>query len=362
MNYKGIELDQIVLIPSEKGESRIVSPDGIEFTVQDPVDGSTSLPIFTSPNDTVVGLRSARDYAENGIIPVLPLSLPIQDRLEWLETCFVSLTLDEFVDNFIHNKRPGSGIFKVCIEMVHSGNYGDLIEIAGRAKSLYRGQISMMGGPVGTGKTYLQYCKAGFDFVRVGLGLGSLVDSSINPFRTPAATLLLDIKSLRGTATAGLKEPKIILDGGISQITDIPKALALGADYVMIGKEFAGLVEAEAEIYVTESGPGKGKLMPVSQDEMSNLADLPDYEIKEGEYFRYYSGIFSQESLDKLEGRLGFLVPDGKTEIIQLSGGLKSWVSRFCSIMYLSFQNMGVKNIHAFKSNTKYQILGYDGD
>ena len=251
---KCLELEDIMLFPSETNSG--CKKDEYNFSVVDDIDKSLSLPIFTSPMPAVVSEKNWRVWNDNGIKPIIPRTTSLELRLEACEYIFSACSIKEVIENFITNiRRNFSGYLRVCIDC-GNGHDSEIFKVGAELKRVYGPRIITMGGNIGSPKTYQYYCKALFDYVRIGISTGSLVDQDRYGFHYPTATFLINLVGQMNTVGIGLKRTNIIVDGGISSPSDILKCLALGADYVMIGREFVKLIEANGEIYKKDQNSG----------------------------------------------------------------------------------------------------------
>ena len=350
-----LEFIDIALIPAERNGG----VGKYNFAIQDELDRSTSLPIFTSPMDSVVSENNWRIWSDNGIKPILPRTTDLSIRLEGCQHIFAAFSLKEIQENFLGRKRSSSMQFKVCIDP-GNGHDTKIFELGKALKAMYGPQINLMGGNIGHPKTYSEYCKTGFDYVRLGMTGGSLVDQSSHGFHYPQASLIIDTLGVKNTSLAGLKHTKIISDGGIKSAVDILKAIALGADYVMIGREFAKLVEASGPILRKSE---EGMLEPI---ENPNIAATLSYdELKLSGFLRTYSASTSLEmqarrgGYEDIHDWLG--VPgmkrnfsDARTEQVKVTQTLKMWLDQMYGIFNYGFTMCNAKDWETFKSNAKY--------
>ncbi len=218
-----------------------------------------------------------------------------------------------------------AGVDVVVIDSAHGHSRG-VIETAKRLKANFP-SLELIAGNVATGAGALALIEAGVDAVKVGVGPGSICTTRVVAgVGMPQVTAIHDVY-----LTTREKRIPIVADGGVRYSGDIVKALAAGADSVMIGSLFAG----------TEESPG-------------------DMEIYQGRSFKVYRGMGSigamrdgsadryfQEGGEKLvpegiEGRVAYRGPLSET-VYQLIGGLRAGMG-YC----------GVKTIPELQSETRF--------
>ena len=136
--------------------------------------------------------------------------------------------------------KAGIDLFVVDSAHGHSKNVIDTIKMI---KKEFK-DIDVIGGNVATAEGAIALKDAGADGVKVGMGPGSICTTRIIAgIGVPQMTAIMDIKA----ALQGI-DISIIADGGIRFSGDISKALAAGADTVMLGSIFAGTEEAPGEV------------------------------------------------------------------------------------------------------------------
>jgi len=213
-------------------------------TQVNPFDENGMLPIFTAPMDTVVDPYNMKDFWNNKINICFPRA-SYYVRSGAFKT-FSSLSLDEFIKTYIDGTvffSPGistrEGIAPpknrdyVLIDMAN-GHMHKMTTAIKEAKNKYGDKLFIMAGNVAHPNTYVELAKAGVDAVRVGIGNGNgCLTTQQTGVGYPMASLIRDCyhKSL----ILQDNKPLIIADGGMKNYSDIIKAIALGADYVMVG-------------------------------------------------------------------------------------------------------------------------------
>ena len=134
------------------------------------------------------------------------------------------------------------GVDLFVIDSAH-GHSKNVIETIKMIKSEFP-DIDVIGGNIATAEAAVELAKAGVDAVKVGMGPGSICTTRIIAgIGIPQITAILSIKEALNGRDIG-----IIADGGIRFSGDIAKAIAAGADSVMLGSLFAGTEEAPGKV------------------------------------------------------------------------------------------------------------------
>jgi IMP dehydrogenase len=215
----------------------------------------------------------------------------------------------------------------IVVDTAH-GHQNKVLEAVERIKNNYP-EIEVIAGNIATAEAALDLIKRGADAVKVGIGPGSICTTRVVAgVGIPQITAILEVYSV-----AAKYNVKMIADGGIKFSGDIAKALAAGADNVMIGNLLAGTTESPGEFVIY-----KGRRYKTYRG-MGSLAAM-----KEGSKNRYFQDEFEAEKLvpEGIEGRVPYK-GDLKDVIYQLVGGL-SLAMGYC----------GASNIAEFKANTKF--------
>jgi IMP dehydrogenase len=172
-----------------------------------------------------------------------------------------------------------AGVDVFVVDSAH-GHSKNVIETIKMIKKEFP-TIDVIGGNVATAKGALELAKAGVDAVKVGMGPGSICTTRIIAgIGVPQITAILEIKA----ALEG-QNVSIIADGGIRFSGDIAKAIAAGADSVMLGSLFAGTEEAPGKVelfqgrsFKTYRGMGSIGAMTERQDANRYLQEDVDAE------------------------------------------------------------------------------------
>lgn len=218
-----------------------------------------NLPIFTAPMSTVVNLENIQTFKDNRIIPILPRNINIKNRIANLNVNWVALSLNEFEEVFINNwdKYLKLGqTYKVCVDIANGHMYS-LYQKCQKAKNIAEKNnyaLTIMTGNIANPATYKLITEfitnsgnTVIDYIRLSVGSGSQCLTASNvATHYPIASLIDECVAMKPCLP--IPAPKIIADGGIKNYSDVIKALALGADYVMIGGLFAGMYESASPL------------------------------------------------------------------------------------------------------------------
>ncbi|MBA3394764.1 MAG: IMP dehydrogenase [Deltaproteobacteria bacterium] len=202
-----------------------------------------------------------------------------------------------------------AGCDVICIDTAHGHSAGVLAACRETRKKFPR--LQLVAGNVATAEATKALIETGVNAIKVGIGPGSICTTRIVAgVGVPQLTAISDaVNAARGTGVA------IIADGGIKYSGDVAKALAAGADTVMIGSLFAGTDEAPGEIILYQGRSYK------SYRGMGSIGAM-----KEGSKDRYFqSDVEAPQKLvpEGIEGRVPYKGPL-RESIYQLIGGLRS--------------------------------------
>jgi hypothetical protein len=251
----GYSYNDLTIIPAEI--SHISSRSECNPFIKDNV-----LPIFTAPMASVVDTNNSEVFLNNGIIPIMPRNIDIETRIKLMnDQRWVALSLKEFenlfIDNYFDRINDDKINYYICVDIAN-GHMISLYEKCIKAKKLAidnNYKLTIMTGNIANPDTYEWIIKFNnennikiIDYIRVGIGGGSgCITTSNVSAHYPQASLIDEcykIKKYWKNYTSKEIVPYIIADGGIRNYDHVIKALALGADYVMIGSLFAQCIES----------------------------------------------------------------------------------------------------------------------
>ncbi|MBL4672592.1 MAG: IMP dehydrogenase [Arenicella sp.] len=202
-----------------------------------------------------------------------------------------------------------AGVDVIVVDTAHGHSVG-VLDVVSRIKKAYP-QIQIIGGNIATAAAALDLAKAGADAVKVGIGPGSICTTRmVAGVGMPQITAVYDVaQALKGSGIS------LIADGGLRFSGDIAKAIAAGANCVMVGGLLAGSDEAPGEIELYQGRSYK------SYRGMGSIGAM-----EQGSKDRYFQSDESEtEKLvpEGIEGRVPYKGP-AINIIHQLMGGLRS--------------------------------------
>ncbi len=242
---RAITFDDVLLIPSyNHHESRRI----VDIGVTDRQGLLTlTLPVMSSNMDTITESSMANFMHSKGGIGVLHRFLSIPDNIKQFQACqgqvFVSVGCSTAeLERAEALRDAGANFFCVDVAHAHAKYVGKML------KSLRQvlGSRCIMAGNVATyaGADYLASC--GADIIKAGIGGGSVCSTRIKTgFGVPMLTCIQD---------CARTDRSIVADGGIRTSGDIVKALAFGADFVMIGGMLAGTAPTPGKVITKDDG------------------------------------------------------------------------------------------------------------
>lgn len=270
-----ITFDDVLLVPAYNHyESRRL----VETAVTDRTGKLTlQLPIMSSNMDTVTESRMANFMSSKGGIGVLHRFMSVEENIAEFKKCnsnvFVSIGCSQAeLERAKALNDAGANYF--CIDVAHAHAH-----YVGKTLKSLRALLPnacIMAGNVATyaGADFLASC--GADIIKAGIGGGSVCSTRIKTgFGIPMLTCIQE---------CARSDRSIVADGGIRTAGDIVKALAFGADFVMIGGMLAGTEVTPGDVITKADGSKVKQYRGMASREAQEdfMGNMPEWKTAEG--------------------------------------------------------------------------------
>ncbi len=246
-----LTFDDVLLVPRR---SSVRSRQDVSLRTRLTRNVSLDIPVVSANMDTVTESAMATALAKLGGIGILHRFLPVEEQclqVELVKKQGEGLRVGAAVgtDHDLVSRAEAlsaAGVDVIVLDIAHGHADHALAAVAELKRSLPN--LDVIAGNVATREGALDLAEAGADAVKVGVGPGGVCTT-----RLVAGVGVPQLTAIGAVADAGLDVP-IIADGGIRHSGDIAKALAAGAETVMIGSLLAGTKESPGD--TEQSGAG----------------------------------------------------------------------------------------------------------
>lgn len=278
------------------------------------------LPVINDQN-VLVGLITFRDITKLTLKPNAN-----KDSFGRLRVAAAIGVTDDAVERA--EALVNAGIDAIIIDTAHGHTRG-VVTVLKEVKTKFP-DLEVVVGNIATAEAAKYLADAGADAVKVGIGPGSICTTRVVAgVGFPQFSAVLEVaEALKGTGVP------VIADGGIRYTGDIPKALAAGADCVMLGSLLAGTKESPGETIIYE-----------------------------GRKFKSYRGMGSVEAMQKgskdryfqdVEDDIKKLVPEGIVGRVPYKGELEESIHQFVGGLKAGMGYCGAKDVATLKEKAKF--------
>ena len=327
---ESLTFDDVLLIPQYSN----VLPSETDISINLTEKISLKAPFLSSAMDTVTESKMAIAMANAGGIGVIHRNLHIKNQAKEItkvkkkKLCVGAAVGTSKNDLDRAKNLIDNGCDLIVVDTAH-GHSEKVLKTLSRLKKINK-TIPICVGNIATGEAAKSLINEGADIIKVGIGPGSICTTRmVAGIGVPQISAIMEVKKALQN-----KKIKIISDGGIKFSGDIAKALAAGADAIMMGSIFAGTHESPGKKFKF-----KGKIYKEYRGMGSTGA------MSSGSANRYFQNNFKDKSKfvpEGVEGRVEYKGNVAKI-IYQLKGGLRS-----------SMGYIGAKNIDQIKKNAKF--------
>jgi len=354
------DLNDIVIVPAE--ESEVNSRKECEVTINWKSNYSM-LPLMAAPMDTVVSEKNFQHYIDNGIIPCLPRGQYINPHADGeqgnghkpffqafglyeIESALKSYkTTREFIGkvtgtttSFYTHTIPFFYYSHVLIDIAN-GHMKKLIPLVREIKETWP-ELVLMVGNVANPETFANLGLAGADYVRCSIGTGAGCTTAANvSINYPMGSLIQECRQQKKELNLNTK---IVADGGMKNYSDIIKALALGADYVMMGSTFNKCIESAGFNYLWG--------IKISE-RVAEILWRWDFPVK-----KKYRGM-STKAVQRSWGKSELVTAEGITKYQKVEHTLHQWTENFNDYLRSAMSYCNAKKLDDFIGVAQYVFI-----
>lgn len=319
---EALTYDDVLLVPQYSDiESRK------EIDISSVLDNKIELssPIISSPMDTVTEDSMAIAMSASGGMGIVHRYNDIDEQVSLIENlckagvknpaAAIGVTGD-FLDRATALYDAGTKI--LCVDIAH-GHHALMKDTLRQLREVFGSEVHLMAGNVATKDGYDALVDWGADSVRCNIGGGSICSTRIQTGHgVPGLQTIFD-------CAASNRDVPIIADGGIKNSGDIVKALAAGADFIMVGSLLAGTDETPG-VVVTERG---------------------------GKSYKLYRGMASREAQNAWRGRLTS-APEGVSTTVPYRGPVADILYNLNMGIRSGFSYSGARSLTEFQARAKF--------
>ena len=319
----GITYDDILLIPNY---SEVLSRQDVDLSTNITKNFRIKLPILSANMDTITEYDMANVLSGFGALGIVHRFCSIDEeaniieRLRLAENPIRAASIGVSGENKERLKvLVDAGAQIICIDIAH-GHHKLMANTINMCKKF---NVDVIAGNIATAEAAKFLCENGADAIKVGIGPGSMCTTRINTgFGVPQVTAIED-----ACGVAKEYNVPVIADGGIQNSGDVAKALAVGADSVMIGALFAGCKETPGTIH--------------------KEGNFPNYHL-----YKQYRGSASLESKQLRNDEKRNV--EGISSTIDYKGPAKYVIRNIDDGLRSAFSYAGATNIKEFHQKVRY--------
>ena len=286
--------DDVLLVPKY---SSVESRRDVDLSVKmDNVSWVPRLPIISSPMDTITESGMAIHMLRRGGLGIVHRYNSIKEQAGIVSDIYETLHMEDnyaigavgaavgvsgdYLDRATALYDAGARI--LCVDIAHG--HHTLMKVALKElRDIFGETVHLMAGNVATLEAFNDLADWGANSIRVGIGGGSICSTRVQTGHgMPTLQSVLD-------CAASDRDALIIADGGIRSSGDIVKAIAAGADFVMVGSLLSGTDETPGEVYID---------ITASSAYVANVtsAGVAEYVEPVGRKYKKYRGMASKEA------------------------------------------------------------------
>lgn len=332
---EGLSFDDVLIVPNH--HSMVESRQDPDVSVAFDENKTLVEPVIASPMDTVASPELLAGLSSLGTFGIMHRYCSKADQLETLKRAEKLLVAGEELYAGValgtHEDLDDDDLLAVCemasvlcVDVANGDSIGS-VDTVRNVRRLFP-EKHIMAGNVATSGGVVRLGDAGADSVRIGIGSGAACSTrTMTGIGVPQLTAIMWCRE-----AADDWGVKLIADGGIRNPGDLCKALAAGADLVMLGSIFAGSHESPSEL---------------TEDEYGNPV-------------KYYRGMASKAAQDT-RGGLRVIVPEGVEGTVPYRGTVQDILTQFVGGLRSSMTYVNAQNLDRYWMNTEFMKVTQAG-
>jgi len=318
---QGLTYDDVTLMPKFSDiESR--SEENISLS-NNLGDVELSIPIISSPMDTITEAEMVDAMDAHGGLGVVHRFNTIEEQKRIVLDSRAKAAAIGMTGDYLERALVlvASGVKILCIDTAH-GHHATMKICIENLRQEFGDSVHIMAGSIATYDGAAALIQWGADSLRVGIGGGSICSTRLQTgFGVPNLTALMLAALAKRTQNVD-REIKIIADGGIRKSGDMVKALAAGADFIMLGSMIAGTSETPGELI---DAPGLNKI---------------------------YRGMASREAQHDWRGTAS--APEGVSKVIPYKGPVSSVLGPVPAWIRSGLSYCGARNVKELQERAEF--------
>lgn len=350
---EGYTFDDVLLVPAHS----VVVPAEVVLGTRLTDKIHLNIPVTSAAMDTVTEDKMAISLAQLGGLGFIHKNMSIEEQATMIKKVKDTVILDQYresaavdtdgrllvgaavsvADNTMERVAAlvDAGVDIITVDSAHGHSKGVLDNI--KAIRQAYPDLDIVGGNIVTAQAAIDLIYAGATCIKVGVGPGSICTTRVVAgVGVPQLTAVNNVYEVAKTYQIG-----VIADGGITQSGDIAKALAAGADVVMLGGLLAGTEETPGEVLEVN---GRKVKTYVGMGSLSAM--------KRGSSDRYFQG--GQKELKKL-------VPEGIEATVPYKGEMREVIHQMMGGLRSGMGYVGCKTIYELKRDARFVKISNAG-
>lgn len=314
------------------------------------------LPLMASPMNSVLSIKKDDRFHEEFLLSLLrQMMVCIPRNYEYSiynelskhsslnKSMFKSISLQEFklletdfdtFDNLVHDSE--------CILVdIANGHMWKLLDLSKIFIKKFKDKKLMIGN-IANPHTYDEFSKIGVHYCRIGIGGGSVCTTSANAsIHYPMASLIYECFRIK---QANAHKSLIVADGGFKNFADIIKALALGADYVMLGGILNKCLDSDSYPYLW-------KRFKITNMSFANWL----YKNKFSLYKRHVG--MSTKEIQKIWGNYKLKTSEGIAKWNKVEYTFDGWIENFNDYLKSTMSYLNCTNLEELKQKSTFVFI-----